>query len=75
MTLMTFVWLTLRTKGEMNAQVTHQYSEREGRLIQLVSPAHLREVLDEQGADYSRPVEWEPGDEWWVEDEPQGRGR
>jgi len=49
----------------VSAQVTHRY-DADGRLIQLVSPAELRAVLDADGDDYSRPTNFREDDEWQV---------
>lgn len=47
-------------------QITHRV--KDGRLVQIVSPQRLREVLDEEGSDYERPKDFGPNDEWCVED-------
>jgi hypothetical protein len=46
-------------------QITHQRDEH-GNMKQIVSPTRLREILDEDGDDYSRPKEFGPQDEWEV---------
>lgn len=48
-------------------QITHQL--RDGRYIQIVTPAKLRAVLDADGDDYKRPTDFRDGDEWDVGDD------
>lgn len=47
---------------------THRYDVDSGRLIQVVSPAELRAVLDTDGSSYSRPTDFIAADEWDVGD-------
>ncbi len=49
----------------MGRQITHQPDER-GIMRQIVSPATLRAVLDEDGDDYDQPKDFGPDDEWDV---------
>ncbi len=49
----------------MNNETTHRNVD--GRLVQIVSPQRLREILDADGDDYSRPKDFGPDDEWYVE--------
>jgi hypothetical protein len=35
-------------------------------MVQIVSPSRLREILDADGEDYSRPSAFGPDDEWEV---------
>ena len=48
------------------AQVTHRWSEDEGRVVQVVTPDELRRVLDAEGCDYGRPDDFGDDDEWDV---------
>ena len=50
----------------MSNQTTHQLDEN-GIYRQIVSPRVLRDVLDCQGSDYSRPDDFALGDEWLIE--------
>lgn len=52
-------------------EVTHHYDDNTGRYMQVVTPALLRRILDEDGSDYSPSVHFAPNDEWDIgEDEP-----
>jgi len=55
----------------MGRQITHQPDEN-GIYRQIVSPAKLRQILDEDGDNYSRPEHFNPADEWNV-DGAEGR--
>lgn len=46
-------------------QITHQ--DRDGRLVQIVTPKQLKELLDQDGESYDRPDWFGPDDEWEVE--------
>jgi hypothetical protein len=50
------------------AETTHQ-TDADGRAMQIVSARRLREILDAEGSDYSRPEEFGPEDTWNVEDD------
>jgi len=50
------------------SETTH-IQDDDGHLIQLVSPAELRRILDEDGDDYERPSDFGPNDEWIVEED------
>jgi hypothetical protein len=50
----------------MDREITHQPDE-DGTLRQIVSPKRLRQILDEDGDDYSKPKDFGPKDEWKVE--------
>ncbi len=50
------------------AEITHQRDE-DGRMVQLVTPERLREILDAEGSDYSRPSDFTAADEWEVDSE------
>jgi hypothetical protein len=56
----------------MGRQITHQPDEN-GIMRQIVSPAKLREILDRDGDDYSRPDHFGPKDEWDVAEETTER--
>jgi hypothetical protein len=61
--------LALAARGggaAMTREITHT-RHPDGYLQQIVSPARLRAILDEDGEDYSRPTEFGPADEWEVE--------
>lgn len=40
---------------------------RDGRVVQVVSPERLREILDADGEDYDRPKDFGPDDDWVVD--------
>lgn len=46
---------------------THELDRENGKYRQIVSPARLREILDEQGETYDPPDGFGDGDEWDVE--------
>ncbi len=48
----------------MAREITHQ--DIDGRLVQVVTPERLREILDEDGDDCVRPRNFGPSDEWIV---------
>lgn len=48
-------------------EITHKLDRETGNYVQVVSPKRLREILDEQGEDYTRPSEFTEEDEWEVE--------
>ena len=50
----------------MTREITHR-EDKHGNMIQLVSPRRLKEILDEDGDDCSRPEGWTEDDEWMVE--------
>lgn len=52
----------------MSREITHKPDEN-GIYRQTVTPARLREILDDDGDDYSKPTWMKPDDEWNVEDE------
>lgn len=52
----------------MSREVTHTV-DPDGHMVQVVSPQRLREILDADGDDYSRPSHFGPDDEWSVSDE------
>lgn len=46
------------------SQITHQTDDESGHLIQLVTPATLRRILDAEGSNYAKPDSFGPDDEW-----------
>lgn len=52
----------------MGREITHKIDPETGHLVQFVSPARLRDILDEDGEDYDRPTDFGPADEWIVEE-------
>jgi len=50
----------------MGTEITHRPDPDDGHMVQIVSPARLREILDENGEDHSRPKDFGPDDEWDV---------
>lgn len=48
----------------MAREITHQ--DIDGRLVQIVSPERLREILDADGDSYERPDFIGPDDQWDV---------
>lgn len=46
-------------------QITHE-EDRDGRIVQIVTPERLREILDQDGESYEAPDHFGPGDEWQV---------
>lgn len=52
----------------MAREITHQVVD--GRMVQVVPPARLREILDSDGESYDRPDDFGPDDEWQVDDVP-----
>jgi len=53
----------------MSSEITHRHDPDDGHIVQIVSPARLREILDKDGEDYSRPRDFGPDDEWNVEED------
>jgi len=49
----------------MSTEITHVVYE--GKVVQLVSPERLREILDADGDTYDRPQDFGPEDEWFTE--------
>lgn len=49
-------------------QVTHEQDDT-GRMVQIVTPAQLRHILDAEGIGYERPDHFANDDEWKVNDE------
>lgn len=49
-------------------QITHEPDEN-GVMRQIVPAAVLRDILDGSGEDYTRPKEFGPNDEWFVDGE------
>jgi hypothetical protein len=49
-------------------EITHQCID--GRMIQVVSPERLRQILDREGSDYTRPTDFGPDDQWEVSTQP-----
>lgn len=47
------------------SQITHTL-DKHGHYIQIVTPETLREALDADGEDYSRPKHFSSYDEWDV---------
>lgn len=47
-------------------EITHKTDRDTGRIVQLVSPKRLREILDADGDTYDRPKHFGPDDEWDV---------
>jgi hypothetical protein len=45
------------------SEITHQPDEN-GHMIQIVSAAKLRQILDATGDDYTKPSDFGPDDEW-----------
>lgn len=54
----------------MSREITHV--ARDGRLVQIVSAARLREILRSDGDTLDRPRDWEDEDEWDVGDPETG---
>lgn len=48
------------------AETTHTRDPETGAMRQIVSAERLREILDAEGSDYSRPGDFSPSDEWDV---------
>jgi hypothetical protein len=55
-------------EDDMAGEITHR-TEADGRYRQIVSPRRLREILDRDGDDYSKPSWMRPDDEWFVVDQ------
>lgn len=49
------------------SETTHRRDPDTGYYIQVVSPARLREILDDAGEDYTPPSGFGDEDEWDVE--------
>lgn len=45
-------------------QITHQRDPETGAMRQIVPASVLRQVLDSEGSDYSRPADFSADDEW-----------
>jgi hypothetical protein len=45
-------------------EITHKFDEAIGCLVQVVPPEKLRQILDSEGEDYSRPDYFSDFDEW-----------
>lgn len=45
-------------------EITHK--QVDGRMVQVVTPQRLREILDEDGENYDPPDDFGPDDEWEV---------
>lgn len=56
------------------AEITHQPDPDTGRLVQIVSPERLTEILLDDGETLERPSDFGPDDEWYVA-EPRRRSR
>lgn len=54
----------------MTGEITHK-PDANGVLRQIVTPARLRQILDRDGDDYSKPVDFKDADEWRVEGEKE----
>ena len=52
----------------MTAEITHR--QEDGRMVQVVTPERLTEILREQGESLAKPKDFGPNDEWCVCDEP-----
>lgn len=50
-------------------EITHRADPDTRAMVQIVSAARLREILRDQGSDYSRPAHFAPEDEWDVGDD------
>lgn len=48
-------------------EITHRTDPDTRALVQIVSPRRLREILDAEGSDYTRPAGFGSADEWEVE--------
>ena len=58
----------------MSREITHRYDHETERMVQLVSPSRLREILDADGDTHDRPAYFRTNDEWKVEGyEEEGR--
>lgn len=53
----------------MPREITHRYNPETRNYVQVVTPERLREILDADGEDYSRPSGFGPKDQWDVADE------
>jgi hypothetical protein len=51
----------------MTRQTTH-HADENGIMRQIVTPAILRQILDQDGSDYARPDSFGPDDEWNIGD-------
>lgn len=49
----------------MAREITHRQDD-DGHMVQIVAPSRLREILDADGDDYSRPEHFGNDDEWDV---------
>lgn len=47
-------------------QITHQIDPITRRYVQIVTPAQLRRILDQDGDNYERPADFSDDDEWEV---------
>jgi len=47
-------------------ETTHRADPDTGHLVQIVTPARLREILDADGESYDPPAEFGVDDEWEV---------
>lgn len=54
----------------MSRETTHRQDPDTGHYVQIVSPARLREILDDDGEDYDPPSGFGPHDEWIVGEDP-----
>lgn len=48
-------------------EITHRLDPDTNRYVQVVTPARLREILDDAGEDYTPPSGFCDADEWDVE--------
>jgi hypothetical protein len=53
------------------SEITHKFDETIGCLVQVVTPERLRQILDSEGEDHSRPDYFSDFDEWEVEKEDE----
>ena len=52
----------------MAREITHTRDRETKRLVQVVSPERLRDLLEADGDDYTRPRDFAADDEWDVAD-------
>lgn len=48
----------------MNNQITHK--NQDGKMVQIVSPETLRQILKKNGDSLQKPKDFGPDDEWIV---------
>jgi len=55
------------------AEITHMLDDGTGRMVQLVTPERLTEILLDDGNTLDRPAGFRAGDEWFVVEEETPR--